>query len=158
MMRPAGRGDSLTDMPATRVRHVAVLLTGAALAAAGCGGDSEAEQTAQATVCDARTSIGESVDALQAMTPETVTADSVRTHVDSIRADLQAIRGAQGELSEDRRAEIKQANDEFAAEVRNIATTILRSTSVAEARAQVKGAVDELKGVYRTTLATVDCG
>jgi len=144
-------------MLATRSRLLAALLAGAALVLAGCGG-SDDEQTAQTTVCDARAKIGTSVNSLTAMTSSTVTADAVRGELDTIKSQLETIRDAQDELSDDRRAQISKANKEFAAEIRDVGATILRSTSVEEARTRVKSAVDQLGNVYRSTLATVDCG
>jgi hypothetical protein len=143
-------------MPAIRLRHVAGLLAGASLVVAGCGGD-DAEKSAQTKVCNARADISKSVDSLKAMTPATVTGDAVRGDLQTIKDSLKQIRGAQADLSGDRRKQLKQANEKFAAEIRSVGATVLRSTSAEEGRAQVKSAVQELGGVYRTTLATVDC-
>ena len=143
-------------MSLTRFPCVAVLLVGMALVAAGCGGK-DAQQAAQTKVCDARAEIRKSVDTLQSMTPATFTADAVRTQLDSIKSSLQTISDAQGDLSSQRQSELKDANQQFKAQIRDIGGTILKSTSVAEARTQVQAAVQQLGGVYRSTLAKVSC-
>ena len=141
------------------MRRRALLAAAAALAVAGCGDDEQgpAQRSAQDQVCDARAEIGRQVDALQEMTATTVTGDAVRGSLSAIRDGLRQIRDAQGELNDDRRAEIQAANDRFTASIRSVGATILRSTSVEEAGAQVRAAVDELGQAYRSTLAAVDC-
>jgi hypothetical protein len=129
----------------------------AALALAGCGGDS-AEEKAQAQVCDARADIATQVDSLQGLTPASVTADAVRKPVEAIGRDLRTIRDAQASLSDDRRSEIEAANQAFTAEVRGVAGTILRSTSVQEAQTTLSAAVGQLAASYRESLGRVDCG
>jgi hypothetical protein len=131
----------------------------AALAVAGCGGgDSAAEKTAQQQVCDARADISRQVDGLRQMTPSTVTTDAVRGNLQAIRDNLRKIRDAQPALNDDRRADITAANEAFTSQIRSVATTIVRSTSVEEARTQLQSAADELRAAYRSTLGTVDCG
>jgi regulator of protease activity HflC (stomatin/prohibitin superfamily) len=126
-----------------------------ALAPAGCG--ESTEDRALVEVCDARADITRQIDELAQLTPTTVTADAVTQNVEAIRGDLRTITEAQGELSDDRREEARAANDAFAAEVRSVASTLLRSTSVEEAEAQLGTAVDQLAESYRSTLGTVDC-
>jgi hypothetical protein len=149
-------------------RPATALLAGLALALAGCGdsaedtgqtgGGGQTEDTAQTQVCDARADIGRQIDELQALDRSTVTVDGVRGNLEAIRKDLQTIRGAQADLGEDRRAEVKAANDAFATQVRQVGATLLRSTSVEEARTSIATAVGDLGSSYRETLATVDCG
>lgn len=127
-----------------------------ALVLAACG--ESKEDKAREQVCDARADIDRQVQGLRQLTPSTVTADAVRQSVEAIRGDLGKIRDAQGDLSEERRQEVQDANDAFAAEVSGVASTVLRSTSVEEARSQLRAAADQLAESYRTTLAQVDCG
>jgi outer membrane protein TolC len=135
------------------------VVVAAALAVAGCGGgDSTAEKTAQQQVCDARADISRQLDGLRQLTPSTVTSDTVRGNLQAIRDSLRKIRDAQPALKEDRRADIRAANQAFTSQVGSIATTILRSASVDEARAQLQSATDQLRAAYRSTLGTVDCG
>jgi len=135
-------------------RLAAVLAAG--LVAASCGGDS-AEDVAKQQVCDARADIAKQVDALQQLTPATATTDSVRGNVEAIRNDLRTIRDAQPQLSDERRSEVRAANEAFTAQVRDVASTVLRSTSVEEARTQLRGATEQLRSAYRSTLGTVGC-
>jgi hypothetical protein len=128
----------------------------AALALAACG-ESQEDQ-ARDQVCDARADIDRQVKTLQGLTPSTVTVDAVRESVEAITNDLDEIRDAQGDLGEERRKEVEAATDEFAAEVGEVGSTILRSTSVDEARSQLGAAADQLAESYRTTLGAVDCG
>jgi hypothetical protein len=145
MSTRTGRG------PATVV--IALL---AALALAACG--ESREDQARDQVCDARADIDRQVKTLQGVTPSTVTADAVRESVEAITNDLGEIRDAQGDLGEERRQEVEAATDAFAAEVREVGSTILRSTSVEEARSQLGAAADQLAESYSTTLGAVDCG
>jgi hypothetical protein len=127
-----------------------------ALAVAGCGGDSAAD-VAREQVCDARANISRQIDALSDLTPASATADAVRGSVESIGADLRKIRDAQGSLSDERRQDVQAANDAFTAQIRGIGSTILRSTSVEEARTQLSAAVTQLGESYRATLGTIGC-
>jgi hypothetical protein len=129
----------------------------AALALAACGGESQEDQ-ARDQVCDARADIDRQVKTLQGLTPATVTVDAVRESVEAITNDLGEIRDAQGDLGDERRQEVEAATDAFAAEVGEVGSTILRSTSVEEARSQLGAAADQLAESYRTTLGAVDCG
>jgi hypothetical protein len=144
-------------MPPTTVRAARSLIIVGMLAVglSACGDD--AEQTAQKQVCSARAGITKSIDALKNLNASTVTADAVQGQLKSIRDDLKTIRDAQGDLADDRRSEIKDANAAFTAEIRDVGSTLLRSTSVDQAKTQVKSAIDQLGSTYRKTLATVDC-
>lgn len=134
----------------------ATLAAGLALALTSCGGD-DAEATAQQQVCDARADISQQVDELTAMTPSTVTADSVTSGLQAIRDDLEQMRDARKDLSDDRRKELDAANEAFASEIRDVGTTVLRSTSAEEAKTRITQAIDQLGGAYKQTLGTVDC-
>ena len=133
-----------------------VVAVGAAALLIGLSGES-GEEKAQSDVCDARAKISTEVETLQKLTPETVTTDAVSASVDAIRGDLEEIRDASDELSQDRRNELKAANDAFVAEVTAIASTVLRETTAADAKAQLTTAADELAATYRSTLGEFDC-
>jgi hypothetical protein len=141
--------------PRTR-RGLASAAVLAALALAACG-ESQEDQ-ARDQVCDARADIDRQVKTIQGLTPSTVTADAVRESVEAITNDLGEIRDAQADLGEGRRQEVEAATDAFAAEVREVGSTILRSTSVEEARSQLGTAADRLAESYRATLGGIDCG
>ena len=127
-----------------------------ALAAGGCGESDE--EKAQERVCDARAGIAAEVEKLGALTPSTVTGDAVRAGVESIRADLKAIGEARADVNQDRRDELTAANNAFAATVRDVGSSVLRSTSAEDARAQLTTAAEDLAATYRSTLGRYDCG
>jgi outer membrane lipopolysaccharide assembly protein LptE/RlpB len=137
-------------------RVVAVLLASLALVAAGCGGDSD-QARAQSQVCDARADIQKSIDSLRDLTLSTATADGIRQQLEGIRKELGTIRDAQGDLSADRRNQLQKANDQFADTIKNVAQTVLRSTSAQDASATVEQAADQLESTYKSTLSPIDC-
>ena len=128
----------------------------ATLALAGCG--DSAEDDAQARVCDARDDISSQIDTLKGLTASTVTADAVTESVEAIRNDLDTIKTELPEVGDDFRAEAQAANDAFTTAVRDVAATVLRSTSVEEARAQLEAATSALTSAYEASLGEVDCG
>jgi hypothetical protein len=137
-------------------RVVAVLRPSLALGAAGGGGDSDQER-AQSQVCDARADIQKSIDSLRDLTLSTATADGIRQQLEGIRKELGTIRDAQGDLSADRRNQLQKANDQFADTIKNVAQTVLRSTSAQDASATVEQAADQLESTYKSTLSPIDC-
>jgi hypothetical protein len=133
---------------------VAVLLVSPLLAA--CGGKSDA-QTAQDQVCAARADIAKHVQQLQDTNLATFTADGVRKNVQTIKDDLSTISGATGKLNDQRRADVKAANDAFKATVQDTAAAVGKSVSVQDAKTTLNQAFDELAATYRNTLAKIDC-
>jgi len=158
MMRETRTGRTLRAMSSRPLVRLAAasLAAGVMLALSSCGGD-DAEASAQQQVCDARADIGKQVDELKAMTPSTVTADGVSSNLQAIRDGLSKMRDARKDLSDDRRKELDQANQAFAAEIRDVGSTVLRSTSAEDAKSQVKAALDQLGGAYQQTLGKIDC-
>ncbi|MBI5103458.1 MAG: hypothetical protein HZB46_00430 [Solirubrobacterales bacterium] len=138
-----------------RLRIVVAALA-AALVLAGCG-ESDQEK-AQSKVCDARAEISKQVDALKALTPSTVTIDQVKQSVDAIGSSLKDIADAQGDLSDERRSQVQEANQAFSEQIKGIGSSLLQSTSVADARTQLQQAVTQLGESYNSSLARVDCG
>ena len=134
---------------------VAALVAVGCVALGACGTSKEDE--AKNHVCDARTDIKREVDNLQQMTPSTITADSVRKSLQAIGDDLKTIGQAQGDLSDERRSQVEQANQAFAADVKEIGSTVLRSTSLEEAKTQLQQSVTKLADTYSNTFAKVDC-
>jgi hypothetical protein len=133
---------------------VAVLLVSPLLAA--CGGKSDA-QAAQDQVCAARADIAKQVQHLQNVDLATFTADGVRKNVQTIKDDLSTISEATGKLNDQRRADVKAANDAFKATVQDTAATVGRSASLQDAKTNLNQAFDELAATYRSTLAKIDC-
>jgi uncharacterized protein HemX len=127
----------------------------AALAVAACG-ESQAEK-AQKQVCDARASISQQVDELKGLTLTTATVDGVRENVSTIRSDLKKITSAQGDLSDNRRAAVKAATDEFVASVTSIAQGLRSDISLSEAGSRLTQAAQKLRASYADSLGRIDC-
>ena len=134
----------------------AVLLAVVAIAS-GCGGDS-AEEKAQASVCDARASISGEVDKLKGMTLATATTSDISAGLTAIRDDLATIDKAQADLNDERKSELRKANQAFESQVRDLASSLGTTTSLSDAKTQLAGALDQLATTYQDTLATFDCG
>jgi hypothetical protein len=128
----------------------------AALAVAACGGESKADK-AQKQVCDARASISKQVDELKGLTATTATVSGVKENVSAIRSDLKKITSAQGDLSDERRAEVKAATDKFVASVSSIVQGLTSNLSLSEARTRLTQAAQELRASYADTLGGIDC-
>jgi hypothetical protein len=142
----------------------AVLVVMLALALGACGSSSEdkaaqqsPEEKAQATVCDARADIGKQVDELKSLTASTVTKDAVTQRLTAIKNDLKDISGAQSKLSGDRRSEVEAANKAFASSVEGIASQVLTSLSVTDAKAALTTALQQLGTSYEQTFAPLSC-
>jgi membrane-bound lytic murein transglycosylase B len=127
----------------------------AALAVAACG-ESEADK-AQKDVCDARADISKQVDELKGLTVTTATVSGVRENVSTIQDDLKKIASAQGDLSDDRRAEVKAATDQFVSSVESIAQGLRSDLSLSEARSRLAQAGQALGAAYADSLGKIDC-
>jgi archaellum component FlaC len=132
---------------------IAVVLT--ALVLAACG-ESE-EENAQQAVCDARQDISNQVNSLRELTPATLKTDAVSENLEAIRSDLSDIKGAQAELSEDRRRQVEEANQAFTSQVEDIASQIGTSTTAADAAGAIRTAAQQLASSYEQTFARIDC-
>jgi uncharacterized protein YjbJ (UPF0337 family) len=131
----------------------AVLL--ASIAVASCGESSE--DKAQTQVCNARADISKQVDQLKGMTAATFTTEAASKSLSAIRSDLQDIKSAQGDLSDDRRQQVQQANQEFSGQVQDVLKQVFRSTSAGEAKSELTSAFQQLADSYKQTYARVDC-
>lgn len=131
-------------------------VTAAMLGTIGCG--DSAQDRAQNKVCDARADIQKQIDDLKGLTASTVTADAVSSSLSAIRDDLGKIKDAQDELSDDRRSELKTANEAFTASVGDVVSNVLSSKSLNDAKSQLQAAVGTLVDSYQQTLAPYDCG
>ena len=123
---------------------------------AACGGDSK-EEKASNQVCDARADIAKQVDTLSKLTLGTATSDQVQKSLKAIGDDLTQIKNAQGDLSDERKQQVQKANQDFEAQVKDIVSTIGRSTSATDAAAQLESAMKQIAGAYKDTFAKVDC-
>jgi len=137
---------------------IAILLVAllAALGLGACGGESKQDK-AKSTVCDARADISKQVDQLKGLTISTVTVDGVQKNLKAINSDLSKIKDAQGDLSDSRRQQVQDATKTFTSQLQSIAGSIGKSTSLADAKAQLTSALKQLGDAYKQSFARVDC-
>jgi hypothetical protein len=135
-----------------------VFLLIAVLAAVGLGACGESkEDKAKSAVCDARADISKQVDQLKGLTISTVTVDGVQNSLKAIRSDLSKIKDSQGDLSGDRRQQVQDATKTFTSQVQSIAASVVKSTSLSDAKAQLTSALQQLGAAYKQSFARVDC-
>lgn len=127
----------------------------AAFGIAACG--ESKQDKAKNTVCDARADISKQVDKLKGLTVSTVTLEGVQQSLQAVRSDLSKIKDAQGDLSSDRRQQVKDANEAFTSKVQSIVSTVGKSTSLSDAKAQLTSAVQDLAAAYQQSFAKIDC-
>jgi len=132
------------------------LVVAAGLVLAACGGESDQEK-AQKTVCDARADIGKQVNELKALTPATASVNGVRANIDAIQDDLRKIVDAQSTLSDDRRAQVKAATDQFTARVAQLVQEATRSLTLEDAATRLRAAVSDLATAYSQSIGKIDC-
>jgi Tfp pilus assembly protein PilP len=126
-----------------------------ALVLAACG-ESSAEK-AQDTVCDARADISQQVDQLKGITPATLDTDEVSKSLSAIQSDLSDMKGAQSELSDDRRKQVESANQAFASDVKSVVKQIGTSVTAQDAASSVSSALQQLASSYEQAFSRVDC-
>jgi hypothetical protein len=141
--------------PSRLVRHPVVALVLAAGLLGGCG--SSAADDASDQVCAARDDIAKHVDKLEGLTITTATTDEVSASLKAIRKDLGTIRGAKGDLSDQRREDVEAANTEFRAAMKDVAGAVGRSLSIEAAAADAKQATQQLATTYKTSFGKLDC-
>ncbi len=132
------------------------LVVAAGLVLAACGGESDQEK-AQKTVCDARADIGKQVNELKALTPATASVNGVRANINAIQDDLRKIVDAQSTLSDDRRAQVKAATDQFTARVAQLVQEATRSLTLEDAATRLRAAVSDLATAYSQSIGKIDC-
>jgi Tfp pilus assembly protein PilP len=127
----------------------------AGLALAACG--ESKEDKAKTQVCDARADIQKQVSDLQGLTVSTATVDGVTKNLQAIRNDLGKIKDAQGNLNDERKKQVQDANQEFAQQFSSTVQNVGKSLSASDAETQLKSAVTDLATSYQQTLGKVDC-
>jgi len=136
-------------------RLTLICIAAAALAVAGCG--ESAQDKAEKQVCSARSDIQKQVNELKALTPATATTDGVKTNLNAIRDDLKKIADAQPQLNDQRKAQVKTANEKFVSEFQSVVGELGKSLSAGGARAQLQTALQQLAAAYQTAFSKVDC-
>ena len=136
-------------------RLTSVVLLSAAIALAGCGQSKEEKATSQ--VCDARADISKQVDDLKGLTLTTASIAGVKQNLSAIRTNLGKIKDAQSDLKDQRREQVKAANEAFGAQVTATAQNVVKSRSLSGASTQLKASFTALGDSYRSTLGRIDC-
>jgi membrane-bound lytic murein transglycosylase B len=142
------------------MKPMLVLAAAGALALGGCGGGSSSsskQDDAKAQVCDARADISKQVDTLKGLTVSAATLDQIQTSLKAIDSDLKTIAGAAGDLKGDDKSQLQQANKEFVTQINNIASSLVKSTSLSQAQSQAKDALSQLADAYKQTFAKFSC-
>ena len=142
------------------MKPMLVLAAAGALALGGCGGGSSSsskQDDAKAQVCDARADISKQVDTLKGLTVSAATLDQIQTSLKAIDSDLKTIAGAAGDLKGDDKSQLQQANKDFVTQINNIASSLVKSTSLSEAQSQATDALNQLSDAYKQTFAKFSC-
>jgi len=140
------------------MKPIVVVAAAGALALGGCGGGGSSKQDdAKAQVCDARADISKQVDTLKGINVSTATLSQIQSSLQAIDADLKKISSAAGDLKGDDKSQLQQANKDFVAQINNIASSLLKSTSLSEAQSQAKTALSQLSDAYQQTFAKFSC-
>jgi len=122
----------------------------------GACGESD-EEKAQARVCDAGDDIGKQVKELSGLTLTTATTNQVKDNLNAIKDDLSTIADATGDLSDERGKDVRAANDEFAASVKQTAESLGKTTSIEDAASQLRHAFDQLATSDKSSFGRLDC-
>ena len=88
----------------------------------------------------------------------TATTSDISAGLTAIRDDLSTIDKAQADLDDERKSQLRKANEAFEDQVRDLASSLGSTTSLSDAKAQLGDALDQLATAYQDTLATFDCG
>jgi hypothetical protein len=142
------------------MKPILVLAAAGALALGGCGGGSSSsskQDDAKAQVCDARADISKQVDTLKGITVSAATLDQIQTSLKAIDSDLKKISSAAGDLKGGDKSQLQQANKDFVTQINNIASSLLKSTSLSQAQSQAKSALSQLSDAYQQTFAKFSC-
>lgn len=129
-----------------------------ALAACGKSNSSSKQDQAKTSVCSAIDDIGKQVDTLKGITISTGTLDQIQTSLKAIDDDLKKIAGARNDLSGDNKKQLQDANQQFVSQIQNIASSLVKSTSLSQAKSQAKAALTQLGDAYKNTFAKFSCG
>ena len=137
-------------------RALAVSVVVVGLAFTACGESSE--DKAKSDVCDARADVEKNVNELKDLTIGSATVDQIRSNLNGIADGLTKMTDAQGDLSDEQRKQVQQANAEFTSQLQSLAKDLGSSTSLEDAAAQLKSGFAKLANTYEAALAPIDCG
>jgi hypothetical protein len=128
-----------------------------ALGACGKRGSSSKQDQAKTTVCSSIDDIGKQVDTLKGITVSTGTLDQIQTSLKAIDDDLKKIADARNDLTGDNKKQLQDANQQFVSQIQSIASSLVKSTSLSQAKTQAKAALTQLSDAYKNTFAKFSC-
>jgi hypothetical protein len=121
----------------------------------GCG--QSAADKAKSKVCDARDDIGKQVQTLQGLTLSTATSGKITDSLNAIQKDLNTIADNSGKLADEFKSDVKTANDQFTNSVKDTASSLGKTVSVADAKTQLQTAFKQLATSYQSSFGTLKC-
>ncbi len=150
-----------------------------ALALFGCGSSSDGESTpaqapteapasateapastqdqAASQVCTARDHIQTQVDTLTTLSAGSATKADVTSALAAITADLQTIKGAQADLTPERKQQVQDATTAFGTELEDIVRQTVAGLATTDPKTQAKSAAASLKSAVTDSLKPIDC-
>jgi Skp family chaperone for outer membrane proteins len=138
---------------ATKALVTSLLIALAVLA--GCG--QSAADKAKANVCSARDDIGKQVQTLQGITLSSATTSKISDSLKAIQADLDKISQNAGKLSDQFKSDVKTANEQFTSSVKDTASNLGKTVSVADAKTQLQNAFNQLASSYKSSFGQLKC-
>ena len=94
---------------------------------------------------------------MRALTVATATVDGVEENLNAIAEDLNQIKDAQGDLSDERKQEVESATQAFTSDVDAVANDLTSDLSLSGAQAKLETAGKQLASSYQQTFAQIDC-
>jgi septation ring formation regulator EzrA len=97
------------------------------------------------------------LDNLGKLTLSTATVDDVTSALTAIGNDLKKMKDAEGDLNDERKAQVEAAGQTFARQIQSIAQSLSSSESLSGAKQQVETGLRELQDSFQRALAPIDC-
>jgi uncharacterized protein YhaN len=149
------------------------------LALFGCGSSSDSESTptkapteaplsateapastqdqAASRVCAARADIQTQVDRLTTLSAGSATKAEVTSTLAAITADLQTIKGAQADLTPERKQQVQDATTAFGTQLKDIVRQTVAGLATTDPKRQAENAAASLKSAVNESLQPIDC-
>jgi hypothetical protein len=141
--------------PLTRLLLSALAVVATAGLVAGCG--ESKQDKAKKAVCSARSEIEKSVNNLRSLTITTASVDQVKGDISNIQTNLKKMVDNQKDLASDRKQQVQSATQQFAQQLKSIASGLTSNLSLSNAANQVKSAGATLQNAYTSALAPINC-
>ena len=121
----------------------------------GCG--QSAADKAKSNVCNARDDISKQVQTLQGITLSSATTTKITDSLTAIQKDLNTIKDNSGKLSDQFKSDVKKANEQFTNSVKDTASSLGKTTSLADAKTQLETAFKQLASSYQSSFGKLQC-